>query len=220
MFNNRQYQGVIARAGRGRHTRACRRILEFNLLIIGTLIFVGIGIASLHTGADHTATLKAPKPKNVQSHNDTAGAAHIVTATLLRGDGVLVRTAVMEVALPNQILTRGTTLAARRRMFETAARQSHDPGAPPMIRTAGWILAPHPLAVPLPVAIGHPTHRIVRTSHEPTATSASFTEDPPAPLVRLDTTTRTSPFWYVAAGLSLAAFACGFWNSHKPRKTN
>lgn len=208
MFQHRRYQGVIARAGRGRHTWACRRILEFNLLIIGALVFVGLGIASLHDSAGRTAKLKAPEQKNAQSRAGAAGTANIVTTTLLRGDGVLMRTAVLEVALPNQILTRTTTLVAVRRMFETAS---------PAVKTAGWIRAPHPLAVPLPLSGAYPTYRIVRTSYRLNTTGNGLTDDPPAPLVRLDTTTGTSPLWYVVTGLSLVTFACGFRNSRKPR---
>ena len=227
MFEYRRYQGVIARAGRGRHNRTFRRIFEFNLLIIGALIFVGIGIASLQSDigqtANRAAELKTPERKNAQLRDNIAaepntidGAPEVVTTTLLRDDGVMVRTAVLEVALPNQILVRSATFVAARKIFETAARPSRDTSTAPSVIAAGWVRTPHPLAVPLPLASERPRHRIVRTSYGLIATG-ELTEDPPAPLVRLDTTTGKSPFWYVVAGLSLATFACGFWNSQEPR---
>ena len=227
MFENRRYQGVIARAGRGRHTRTCRRIFEFNLLIIGALIFVGIGIASLQSDTDQTANqaakLKPPERTSAQLRDNIAdepktidGAPEIVIATLLRGDGIMVRTAVLEVALPSQILVHSTTRVTARKIFETAAKPSRDASALPSVIAAGWVRTPHPLAVPLPLVSERPTHRIVRTSYGLTATG-DLTKDPPAPLVRLDTTTGKSSFWYVVAGLSLAAFACGFWNTQEPR---
>ena len=217
MFDNRRYQAVIARAGRGRHTLAGRRVLEVNLLIIGTLIFIGVGIASLQSDADTTVTLKPVTQKNVRLPDGTIigpetlrRSRNFAAADLLRRGGVMMRTAVLEVALPNQILTRSTAAVAAQSMVETAARPPRD--ADDSGET--WVRAPHPLAVPVPVGSGRPTHRVVRTSFGMIAIGAPA-DDPPAPLVRLDTTTGASPFWYVLGALLLVTFLSGFRNSRK-----
>lgn len=217
MFDNRRYQGVIARAGRGRHTLIRRQVLEFNLFIIGALIFIGIGIASRQPDAGAKDTLKPMAQKSAQlRYDETVGPGAIgsgpntAAIALIRGGGVMMRTAVLEVALPNQILTRSTAIVAAQRMLEAAARppRNDDP------RDERWVRAPHPLAVPVPLGSERPTHRIVRTSFGLVATGESA-EDRPAPLVRLDTKTGPSPFWYVMGGLMLVTFVSGFRNSRK-----
>jgi len=219
MFENRRYQGVIARAGRGRHSVTSRRIIEVNLLIIGALVFVGIGIASLQSDAGRSITQNAPQQKNARLSGGDAGTtgliettANFLVATLLRGDGIVVRTAVLEVALPNRVLTRPTPLVAAQ---QTTARPARGAGVPASNESTRWVRAPHPLAVPLPLVPNRPAYRIAAAS---VAMIDDLADEPQAPMVRLDTRVRESRFWYVMAGLSIVTFASGFWNSRKAHK--
>lgn len=222
MFENRRYQGVIARAGRGRHSLTSRRVIEVNLLIIGALIFVGIGIASLPSDAGRNITQNSPQQKNARLSGGDTGAPgssentlKILIATLLRRDGILVRTAVLEVAPPNRTMTHAATLVAARQMLHTTARPARDAGIPSSNKNTRWVRAPHPLAVPLPLVQDRAAYRIAAAS---VATTDDLADDPQAPMVRLDTRTRESRFWYVVAGISLVTFASGFWNSRRAHK--
>lgn len=223
MFHDRQNHGVIPRAGRGRCRLLSRRVVEVNLLIIGALIFVGIGIASLQSDVRRNAALESPekrglKPVGAAGRKTSAIAPKALVATVLRDDGGMVRTAVLEVTLPNQILTRATTLAATRRTLHVSALRFPSAGAADPGNGVHWVRSPHPLAVP--VAFGSDS------LPQPFA-PAVFTmipvlpgaDDHPAPLVRLETQTGPSPFWYVMGGIMLVTFASGFLNSRKGDKS-
>lgn len=221
MFESQRYQGVIARAGRGRHRFASRRVLEVNILIIGALIFVGIGIAALQSETGQTANVKRTEQKSARLSDGAFAAPDTIRkptggpiATMLRGDGAMVRTAVLEVALPTHILTRATALVAAQRALD-GTRPSRGADTPMWSATgARWVPAPHPLAVPSPRRTERPIRRIVPASFGMIVVTDPA-ENRSVPLVRLDTRTGPSLFWYVTAGLSLVTFASGFWNSRK-----
>lgn len=223
MFHDRQNHGVMPRPGRGRCRLLSRRVVEVNLLIIGALIFVGIGIASLQSDVRRNAALESPDKRGL-NRTGAAGrktstiAPKALVATVLRDDGGMVRTAVLQVALPNQILTRATTLVAAQRSLQGSALRFPSAGAAGPGNGILWVRSPHPLAVP--VAFGSDS---LPQPYAP----AVFTmipvvpgsDDHPAPLVRLDTRTGPSPFWYVMGGIMLVTFASGFLNSRKGDKT-
>jgi len=224
MFNNRQIHGFMPRAGRGRWGLVSRRVLEINLLIIGALIFVGIGIASLQSDVSRNATLQSQDQVSPTLTGDgavqpktSANAPKVPVATLLRRDGIVVRTAVLEVALPNNILTRATTLVATQRALRGTAPTSPNAGLRVPNGDVRWVRSPHPLA--LPVAFGRePIPRPIAPAIFTLIPTPPGAEDRPPPLVRLDTQTGPSPFWYVMTGIMLIVFASGFRNSRKANK--
>lgn len=224
MFNDRKIQGVMPRAGRGRWCLVSRRVLEINLLIIGALIFVGIGIASLQSDVSRNARLQTQDRVSSTRTSDgavppktSASAAKVPVATSLHRDGIVVRTAVLEVALPNNILTHATTLVAAQRTLHGTTPTI--PNAVPRItgNDVRWVRSPHPLA--LPVAIGRePVPRPIAPPIFTLIPTPPGTVDPSTPLVRLETQTGPSPFWYVMTGLMLVVFASGYRNSRKMNK--
>jgi len=217
MDNDRRYQGIMARAGRGRYGLIRRRVIEVNLLVIGALLFVGFGIVSLRSDTDRTVMLKRMEPRSTQpgsvSENELpfSNGRPAVRVSMVGGEGPGAASAVLEAAQRNQPFTRSSSVA-----FASGMVDIPGDGAGPVGRDTRrrWVRSAHPLAAPVPldrdgsVSQFLPTTYAVFTTPEPDA-------DRPSPLVRLDTRTGQSPFWYAISALCAVAFATGFWNSRK-----